>query len=147
MELERVLLLKNNQLSKLNKIMKKPLSLLCCVALAVFGWIVGMQNSPPVPFPTQTVNAQIPLDLRLGQVRTIRDTVYIPNDTVYVPSKPIVVTKIRKVSVPHRVIERDTLYVPALILITQTDRTHTVAKQSESVVDSELAKNDSLQTE
>lgn len=147
MELERVLLLKNNQLSKLNKIMKKPLSLLCCVALAVFGWIIGMQNNPPVPFPTQTVNAQIPLDLRLGQMRTIRDTVYMPNDTVYVPSKPIVVTKTQKVSVPHRVVERDTLYVPVLILITQTGRTPTGAEESESLLDSVPARNVNGQTE
>lgn len=127
--------------------MKKPFSSLCCIALAVFGWAVGMQNKPVVPLPTQSVNAQIPLDLRLGQVRTIRDTVYIPNDTVFVPSKPIVVTKIQKVSVPYRVTKRDTLYVPALVLITQTDRQHTGAEQYESPKDSIPAQNDNVQAE
>lgn len=137
-EFTRVLLLKNNQLSKLKEHMKKLSTILCCTALAIFGWVAGINNRPLAP-PTQTVQAaQIPLDLKLGRVETIRDTVYLPSDTVYAPAERIVVTKTKKVAVPYKVIERDTLYVPTLILAIQTDRMPTAANQAE---------NDSVQTE
>lgn len=150
-KLERVLLLSTNQwlqlkhkLSKFNDTMKKPFTVLCCVALAVFGWVTGIQNKP-LALPTQSVSAaQIPLDLRLGRVETIRDTVYIPSDTVYIPAKPVVVTKIKKVTVPYRITERDTLYVPGLILITQPDRMHTVTKQDTTTTVVAPVKNDSV---
>lgn len=137
-EFTHVLLLKNNQLSKLKEHMKRFTTIFCCTALAIFGWIAGINNRPLAP-PTQIVQAaNIPLDLKLGRVETIRDTVYLPNDTVYTPAKRIVVTKTKKVAVPYKVIERDTLYVPTLILAIQTDRMPAVTEQ---------VRNDSVQTE
>lgn len=137
-EFTRVLLLKSNQLSKLKEHMRKFTTIICCAALAIFGWVTGINNRP-LALPTQTVQAaQIPLDLKLGRVETIRDTVYLPGDTVYAPAKKVVVTKTKKVAVPYKVIERDTLYVPTLILAIQTDRMPTAANQAE---------NDSVQTE
>lgn len=99
--------------------MKKFSTMLSCLCLALFGAIVGLNNkSPAVTATAAPVFADLPLDLRLPQMKY--DTVYITRDSIIPCKKNHYKPKVKEVRIPYAV--RDTLYVPVVTTIILRDR-------------------------
>ena len=90
--------------------MKKLSTMLCCICLAIFGAVMGLNNkSPAVTANAAPVFAGVPLDLRMPKIHY--DTIYVSKDTV-MPCNKRHYPKVKVVRKPYAV--HDTLYVPVL---------------------------------
>lgn len=98
--------------------MKKLGTMICCLCLAVFGAVVGLNNKSPAVTANAAPVFELPLDLKLPYVK--HDTIYISRDTIMPCNKNHYEFKEKVVRIPYAV--RDTLYVPVLTTIILEDR-------------------------
>lgn len=111
--------------------MKKFSTVLSCLCLALFGAVVGLNNkSPAVTATAAPVFADLPLDLRLPQMKY--DTVYITRDSIIPCKKNHYKPKVKEVRIPYAV--RDTLYVPVVTTIILRDREESSQDSTKNII-------------
>lgn len=104
--------------------MNRLLTTLCCTALMTFGWVIGTHddtvvraNDPP------TLNFTMPVDFQASFLKKIVESLTQEmKENVRVDTVRVTEVKRVKVRVPYRVAERDTSYVPVMLIITPGDR-------------------------
>ena len=119
--------------------MKKLSTMLCCLCLAAFGAVVGLNNkSPAVTANAASVFNSVPLDLQLPKIKY--DTIYMTKDSIIPCKKNHYKPKVREVRIPYAV--RDTLYVPVVTTIILRDRVESSQDSTMNII-----RHDSVQVQ
>lgn len=103
--------------------MKSLKTILCCICFATMGVCIasiGNRDKPDnynvitaAPLPTVPIIRDLPLDLQLDQsLKNKKDTVFI-KDTV---------TVTKKIKVPYKVVQKDTMYQTLCFILVPRDR-------------------------
>lgn len=120
--------------------MNKFGTMLCCVALLSFGWIMGHKDDTVTR--AAPINYSKPMDLQISFYQKVIDSLTkrlegsvgsspVSNQT------PVVVEK--KVPTPVYIYKRDTLYVPLVFIAKLADREEQTVNDNHSTNDSESA--------
>lgn len=113
--------------------------MICCLCLATFGAVVGLNNkSPAVTANAAPVFNSVPLDLQLPKIKY--DTIYMTKDSIIPCKKNHYKPKIREVRIPYAV--RDTLYVPVVTTIILRDRVESSQDSTMNII-----RHDSVQVQ
>ena len=119
--------------------MKKLSTMICCLCLATFGAVVGLNNkSPAVTANAAPVFNSVPLDLQLPRIKY--DTIYMTKDSIIPCKKNHYKPKVREVRIPYAV--RDTLYVPVVTTIILRDRVESSQDSTMNII-----RHDSVQVQ
>lgn len=101
--------------------MKKPFTILACIALMSFGWVIGTHDDTALRAkdPPTTLNFTVPVDFQASLLKTaVESLTQELKSNVRVDTVRVTETKHVKVRVPYRVAKRDTSYVPVMLIIT-----------------------------
>lgn len=113
--------------------------MICCLCLATFGAVVGLNNkSPAVTANAAPVFNSVPLDLQLPRIKY--DTIYMTKDSIIPCKKNHYKPKVREVRIPYAV--RDTLYVPVVTTIILRDRVESSQDSTMNII-----RHDSVQVQ
>lgn len=113
--------------------------MICCLCLATFGAVVGLNNkSPAVTANAAPVFNSVPLDLQLPKIKY--DTIYMTKDSIIPCKKNHYKPKVREVRIPYAV--RDTLYVPVVTTIILRDRVESSQDSTMNII-----RHDSVQVQ
>lgn len=113
--------------------MKRFATIVSCVCLMSFGWFLGTHDDTAIhATDPPTLNFNIPVDFQASLLKKIVGSLTQElKDNVRVDTVRVTETKHVQVRVPYRVVERDTSYVPILLVITpQVRKEHYLETES-----------------
>jgi len=126
----------------------KTLKTIMCAALLTFGWIVGTHDDTSLKAEDPPdFNFTIPVDFQASFLKkTVESLTKELESNARVDTVIVNKTKHVKVKVPYRVVERDTSYVPVVLIITPGNRKEHIPDSIPTLPKHDSCSHDSIDT-